>query len=198
MMTALCVALGAAGAAAAPIEDTFWAEKGDATNSLIDGGGSGYNNGQWYYYEHTLWWNEWFYDHPYDPTRIKVIDIVCDVTATEDGANVWVCANWSTPEWSQQGLADPPLPPLTPAEEALYIERSVPVVRYLADAGDTAHIEDHIVIPGYNPEWVSVDLWGNNYTVTGTIFHECIIPEPGCASVLVLGALAALRRRWTK
>ncbi len=187
------LALCAATARAVGTVDTFWAQMG-ADNTLIDGGGTGHNGGEWYYYPNTLWWNQWFYDDPFDPTRWKTIDVAYDITATADGANVSICVNWTTPEWAQQGINEPPLPPLTPEEEALFVARSTPVVLYLPQQGQTEHIEEHIEILDYNPEWVSVDIWGNDFDLGCTIDHECI-PEPLTLAMLAFGALALIRRR---
>jgi hypothetical protein len=151
---------------------------------FLAGGGSGYPGdpeGLWYFYENTGWMNEWFYDHPYDPERMKTIHIEFDVMSW-DGATsglLRLTANWSTPEWSLVGNPEPdprvpPLPPLTPAEEDLYIMRGEPIVIDVVPT--VTHYVIDYEIPDYNPEWVSIDVWGNNFVIPGgmgIITHDC-------------------------
>ena len=56
-LTAACTANGQ------PIEDwcSCWiTESGNMTSST----GTGYGGGQFFYYDNTGWWNQWFYDSP--------------------------------------------------------------------------------------------------------------------------------------
>ena len=67
-------------------------------------------------------------------------------------------------------------------------------------------LEGPFVIPDYNPEWVSMDVWvdyamssnpaNNIIEVYGMLQHECV-PEPAGLIFLCLGGLglAAKRRR---
>jgi hypothetical protein len=152
----------------------------DPYGTLINGSGSGFNGGEWYYYPNTGWWNQWFYDHPFDPQRHKTIQIEIDVTAWDPdlSGTLELAVNWSTPEWSLTGNPPgdprvPPLPPLTDVEEGLYIGREI-----LLDVDVTSFDEHYTLefeIPDYNPEWVSIDVRGENFVILpdGLLTHEC-------------------------
>ncbi|UCE19824.1 MAG: hypothetical protein JSV84_05650, partial [Gemmatimonadota bacterium] len=143
--------------------------------SFDGGGGTDYFGLGWYEYPNTNWWNIWFYDHPYVEGR-KDISITFGAEPWGPGAEFQVAVNWSTPEWSLVGNPpgenrEPPLPPLTPEEEALYIGREI-----LVDDGvpEGKFYEDIIFeIHDYNPEWVSIDVRGTNLSIEGTITHKC-------------------------
>ena len=66
---------------------------------------------------------------------------------------------------------------------------------------DVRNISGEIIIPDYNPEWVSIDVrWdgaiggGSSVDISGTICHECI-PEPAAFLLLAIGSLAVLKRK---
>ena len=168
------------------VTDTFYVEMG-SNNDLISGGGSGYENGTWYYYPNTEWWNQWFYNAPFDPDRWKVIDISFNIETTGLGSAAVVAYNWSTPEWSALGLNRPPLPEdvPTPELEEKYIERHI----FLIESDwipPSFRVEDHFEILDYNPEWVSIDVRGANFRITdGVIDHRCV-PIP--STLLLLGS----------
>lgn len=183
--------------------DQFWVTF-DVNGQLVAGGGSGYGDGTWYYYENTEWWNQWFYDHPYDPDRWKEIDLGFTIQPSDPtygGYYIELVINWSTPEWSADGVTDnPPLPPLTPNDEGLYIARE------LVWSGEFCGVQEFVledfIIPDYNPEWISIDVRGMGFEIvegTGWIRHSCLIPEPATLSLFGLGAAgllaARLRRR---
>jgi hypothetical protein len=141
------------------------------------GGGSGYNGGSWYYYENTNWWNEWFYDHPFDPARKKIIDVFLTIQPLDPGQPSWatVAYNWSTPDWPDP--CNPPLPYLDPADEDLFIERSIFFEGGLQLWPE--FVEDHFEILDYNPEWISIDVNGYNFEIIdGWIDHACL-PKDG-------------------
>jgi hypothetical protein len=163
-----------------PLTDTFWIQI-NQFGMLAGGGGSGWNMdgaGPWYFYPNTNWWNQWYYDHPFSYERKKVGRMVFDATSN-DGitpGNMTVAVNWTTPAWSPNP-EHPPIPPLTPAEELLYIGRRIlfqgPVLPGMPQMY-TLPFE----ISEYNPEWVSVDVQGTNFRIgvyeQGTIEHDCI------------------------
>jgi hypothetical protein len=175
----------------------------DYDNQFLGGGGSGWNSGDFIYYPNTYWWNQWFYDDPPDPDRWKKItyDIDIDVPDTPPplDLDVFVVINWSTMDFLETGPdGSPPIPPLTPAEESLYIVRQGVGSHYFGATSGHRDLIGEITIPDYNPEWVSIDVRvGGSFgqaTVSGTITHECI-PEPATLGLLGLGALALMRRR---
>ena len=195
ILVILCMLVGflTVPAAAEPIHDTFWATI-DPGGGVV-GGGSGFNDGEWYFYENTNWWNEWFYSAPYDPTRWKEIDVYVTLMPTGPGSWADVAVNWSSKLYPD-GTGQPPLPYLFEGNPELEAEC---IVRELVFEGEVLgpiiiELGYPIIIPDYNPEWVSIDIRGANIMVYGLIIHECI-PEPGTICLLSLGALALLRKR---
>ena len=87
---------------------------------------------------------------------------------------------------------DPPLPEdvYTQELEDLYIGRYI-FDYYNDDVYDLWYEFDLV---GYNPEWISIDIWGQDFWITGEIWHQCI-PEPAGLSLLALGGLALFRCR---
>jgi hypothetical protein len=151
--------------------DSFWVQVGP--DSVAEGGGSGYNGGKWYYYPITNWWNEWFYDHPFDPERKKIIDVWFTVRPMDPCLPSWatVAYNWAEPDWYDP--CRPPLPPLDPCDEDVYIGRSIFFDDDLASWPQI--VEDHFEIEDYNPEWISIDVNGFNFEITeGRIDHACL------------------------
>jgi hypothetical protein len=125
----------------------------------------------------SFWYNIWFYNQPLDLTRMKIIRMgfwVQPLNAQIPG-NISYVVNWSTPDWV------PPDPPgfgyPMPPDEA-HIERSqinvAPVPVLDAEHPTGYWMELYYIIPDYNPEWVSVDIWGTNLV----ILQEMIPPPP--------------------
>ena len=170
----------------------------DANNQLELGTGTGWNGGEWVSYP-SGWWNQWFYDHPPIPGNWKKITygIDLDLCATPGPMDVVVAINWSTPDFPPIGPLGPP-----PMDDAQIVRQEVfdgSVVEM-----QTVPLEGEIIIPDYNPEWVSIDIMvlggepTSQVSIDGWICHECI-PEPSTVVLLVTGALAlvlfARRRR---
>ena len=152
---------------------------------LESGGGSGYESGTWYYYENTDWWNQWYYNQPFDLNRDKLIHIEFDVFRYNHPSDVWfeLAVNWATDEWQREG--PPPVPPLTPEDEEKYISRAVLVETDQITPGPPPEGGQHYVldyvIRDYNPEWVSIDVRGYNFIIPhqptdepGIIEHVCV------------------------
>lgn len=160
-------------ASAQQVIDDFFVTVGSGV--VTEGGGSGYDNGTWYVYQ-SGWINEWFYDHPFDENRGKIVHIEFDWVALDPTCttDIIVALNWSTPEWSALGHGDA-LPPLPGEDELLYIER----LTFLDECGiypEIQHVIWDYVIWDYNPEWVSIDVMGCNFIITnGIIVHECAV-----------------------
>jgi len=160
-----------------PIEDTFYVTL-DQYGYFVSGGGSGFNGGQWYVYP-SGWKNEWFYDHPFDPERGKIIHIEFDVVETDPSkvSNLCFAVNWSTPEWSALGYGDttPPTPDLVGADESLYIHREI-LLDICPVPEEVTHYVLDFTVWDYNPEWVSVDVDGENFEImNGYITHDCVV-----------------------
>lgn len=140
----------------------------DNTGMFVEGLGSDPDFPNWY--EYAEWWNVWFYDHPLDPERFKVVHIEFDVAPTVPGPPIVleVAVNWSTDSWDVPG--EPPLPGVP---EELYIGREI-LLSELVDLVPGHYALDW-VWRDYNPEWVSVDVRGSNFVITnGTIMHDCV------------------------
>ena len=173
IMLVLAMLLFAVSASAQPRLDTFFITVG--AGNVIEGGGSGFNNGEWYVYPST-WINQWFYDHPFDPNRGKIIHIDFDWIALDPTCptTITVAVNWSTPAWSALGYGST-LPPLPGVDEEMFIGRST-VLYECGTFPQMRHFSKDFTIWPYNPEWVSIDVRGCNFVITsGSIFHDCVL-----------------------
>ena len=199
--------------------DNFWAEMGGDSsnwNQLTGGGGSGWTNSegkQWFPYPQDTaitdpwgnvenrpgWWNQWYYNAPYDPTRWKIIDLSFKAWQLDPAFPAYgaVTINWSMPPWSPNSEA-PPLQDVLP-DGTVLIGR-LEYDAFAIDDGGTYYYEltDYRLPIEYNPEWVSIDIRGYNFVIEGTLKHECV-PAPGAVllSGIGIGLVGWLRRRRT-
>lgn len=149
-------------------------------------GGFGYNsypggeqNSGWWYYQYSDWWNVWFYDHPLDPSRKKEFVVNGDLVPVEPGADAFIeiAINWSTDQWETGGpppipdLIDPGLEPLVIGREQVFLLDNQPFT-------DPIPISYFFELLPYNPEWVSIDVRGFNFSFEGTIQHTCLPRNP--------------------
>lgn len=173
IMLVLAMLLFAVSASAQVRYDNFYVTIG--AGNVLAGGGSGFNDGTWYVYP-SMWINQWFYDHPYDPTRGKIIHIEFDWVAMDPACttSIKVAINWSTPEWSALGYG-PTQPPLPGFDEELYIERATALYQ-CGVFPQVQHFSTDFTIWPYNPEWVSIDVQGCNFIISnGSIVHDCVL-----------------------
>ena len=186
----LLLLLFAAPSQAQSTMDYFYITVGSGV--VVEGGGTGFNEGYWYVYP-SNWINQWFYDHPFDPTRGKIIHIEFDWIAMDPSCttDITVAVNWSTPLWSSLGYGED-LPPI-PGELPSGIETDYIVRETFLDFCGTADVQQHaifdFVIPDYNPEWVSIDVMGCNFEIiNGVIIHECAVgTEPSSWGAIKAG-----------
>jgi hypothetical protein len=154
-------------------------------DGVVQGGGSGYGGGQWYHYPNSGWYNQWFYDGPFNANGRKTIEYsaVLNTLSPTAGGRVTVAINWTTDQW--QDGSTPPLPGQfanNPNLESQYITRQTvydSAVTGSIGIGGSFDIPDN-----YCPTWVSVDIKGVNVKLTlGSITHSCSVqPTPAAGS----------------
>ena len=122
----------------------------------------------------------WWWNADYDDTRWKEINVVLTITPVAPGPSTAdIVVNYSTDLWAAQPGSDvnPPLPSLTPQEETDYIVRVMDPVVWSGAVAQVEEVTVRIVVPDYNPQWVSLDVRGTYVTIVGTMHHKCI-PKP--------------------
>ncbi|MFP4471544.1 MAG: hypothetical protein ACLFPE_12725, partial [Bacteroidales bacterium] len=161
-------------------------------------GGSGYNQGEWFYYPNFDWWNVWFYDHPVDVNRRKLAGGFLEILPRDPSlpSYVEIVINWSTPQWP--GFPETQRPPLpedvqdATVEEQM-IERSEAI--FLLEGGfidapipveiPSDYLNNNTNLFNFNPEWLSIDLRGYNFQLQGDIVHICFKPYDGCSFEII-------------
>ncbi|MBN1257132.1 MAG: PEP-CTERM sorting domain-containing protein, partial [Planctomycetes bacterium] len=178
--------------------DTFNVQLGP-DGSVLSGGGTGYGEGEWYLYPENQMNTQWFYNGPFDPERWKrVWGNVC-IDPTDPDYLIEFGINWATPCWDPNqdptGASAPPLP-----EDIVGVPQSV-LIQYqqlfVFDSSNPAPgvpINFYFEILDFNPEWISVDVYGYNVAIAGEIWHECV-PEPASLLLLAAGGMGMLLRR---
>lgn len=177
----------------------FWIAVDPAGNIIpAQSGGDGYPDpmpgdlvylGQWYFYPQPGplggWYNQWWYDDPYDACHRKNVWVNFFYTLSNPllPGTLEVTINWALPGWSP----NPDQPPL-PVDEA-FVGRLDPSWKIMLPAGMPVPLNFFIApfqLPiGYNPEWVSIDVRGVNFVILGPpagmgeIYHDCFefIPD---------------------
>jgi hypothetical protein len=157
----------------------------DSNGRYTSGDGHGYGAGTWYHYPQTGWHRQWFYNQPFDAAGKGHLQYVAYVRAvdTTKPTVLEINVNWTTPQWSQLNAKQPPLPKDAPsAREELqymlgrglyrvdnqYLKASMPSFTFTVDQ--------------YNPEWVSVDIRGQNVYVYGGVIRENATQQGACCN----------------
>ncbi|UCG58451.1 MAG: hypothetical protein JSU70_02880, partial [Phycisphaerales bacterium] len=165
-------------------EDSFCAAIG-SVNELLDGSGSGYEGGRWRLSSDAGWWNQWFVSAPFDPGRKRVMELrlLAQPLQPELPCRLRIAYRWSTHQWWSVGKDRPPLP--EDGGEWLYVKKHEFFEARLAAVDKPIRIEHHYEIQDYNPEWVSVELQGENVAITdGTIKHWSVSKDRTPYSVI--------------
>ena len=169
------------------------------------------------------WLKQWYYDHPLRPDAWKWIEAIGTVEVLDPEAAEmpggpgtttagWakVAINYTTEDWP-----DSSAPPLS-EDDQVYIVREIIfdeplLVKWNWVEEPEPPYEDEPPLPpqvetilkdvygyteilDYNPEWVSIEIQGYNFTINGQMTHECV-PEPATLGLLLLSGLALVRRR---
>ena len=158
-------------------DDNFSATADDAGN--VTGSGSGYNQGEWYYYPGMDMWMAWFYDHPLETDRVKSLYSSITISSSAYPSEAEVYLGWSTQDWTNYGgvPGEPPLPQyIDPSEEELNISLSgSPFFSGELDGTEYPYIDYQIT--DYNPEWVCIAVKGANFHISyGYVEHVCFDP----------------------
>ena len=173
-LVTLFVGLGSASA----VQDQFTVELG-SSGEIRDGGGTGFNHGTWYYYPQTDRLAQWFFNGEINRDRKKVIEVGVTVRLRDAKLGsgwVEVSVNWTKPTWPED-QDNPPLPDLKdPTLPEQYIEERIVIQR--TEIRDSTFISTSYEIQDYCPQWVSIDIRGENVSVEGHIQHDCV-PKDG-------------------
>jgi len=190
-------------AAAAPTQDFFYADlyPGGTFNG---GGGTGYpstdptqDQGLWYDTVFPDTYTQWFYDHPTVYDYYKIIEYSFTILPHDFDAYAEIWISWSTPEWSPNPVA----PPINPGDD-IFINRELVFTYTYHEPEDITDIVFHfdpatLIIPDYNPEWIAIDILGQDFYIQGEIWHECLpqestVPIPGAVWLLGSGLLGLI------
>jgi hypothetical protein len=160
-------------------QDTFSVTV-NAQGAVVQGGGSGYQGGHWFFYPSSGWWNQWFYNGPLDPTGKKTVNISLTIRPLQPGApsRIELALNWSSSQWSTGTTGSPPIK----ASDEQFIVRKTLLSDQVTGSkayGFATEISDLC------PEWVSIDIRGTNFVIEdGSIDHVCVGTEPQQACCL--------------
>ena len=150
----------------------FWMAMPES--GILDEGQSGgtfdpelQEDGIWYLYDDAPgqpWWNIWWYNDPLDLTRMKKIRVGFWITTFDPGQPgiLQYVINWSTPDWVTPPL---PLPGFPMPNQEQFIQRSPIKAPMMIPPGTMQWIELLYIVEDFNPEWVSLDVWGDNIII---------------------------------
>ena len=154
--------------------DTFVAN-GILPGGPVEGAGSGYEGGMWYYYPDTNWWNVWF-ENEYAPDRTKLIHLEFDWWAAEPGTFM-VALNYSTEDYDEP-IPPLPMPPWGPGT----VDPEPFILRIPVEVTEPGHVVWQYELE-FCPRWVSVDIIGEGeFWIDGLIAHVCV-EEVECSEI---------------
>jgi len=117
---------------ASAAEDQFMVDLG-RHGKIIRGGGTGFNDGAWYYYPHTGQSVQWFYNGAVNLDNKKVVEVDLTVRVLDPGlgkiGTFEASVNWTRATWPEDQNT-PPLPDTKkPWLAPQYIQETVVVPR---------------------------------------------------------------------
>ena len=156
------------------VQDTFTVDLGNF-GGIIDGGGTGFDGGAWYYYPHSDRLIQWFFNGAInrDAKKIIEVDLTLNVLEPKLGSSgyVEVFVHWTKLSWPED-QDGPPLPGGKNADQEMnqiHTRSILDRTQIRQTLTTTASFE----IPGYCPQWVAIEIRGENVSVVGRIRHEC-------------------------
>jgi hypothetical protein len=144
-------------------------------------------------------WNQWFYNGPdiLGNWKRMTYEIFIDAThITSSTQCAWIALNWTQP-WYDDPLA-PPMPMTDPDTGEPVLNPAIVRETILLECpfnwpAGTQSLTGELIIPDYNPMWVSIDIQMCTNTnvcetmyFTGKLYHECV-PEPLTMAGLFMG-----------
>ncbi len=154
------------------VEDQFTLDLG-SSGELLRGTGTGFGQGTWYEYPRTGQLVQWFYNGNMDPDGKKVVEVDLTVRLLDPqaGGTVEVSLNWTKETWPN-GQGIPPLPDdKNPGAELQYISQTLLFPQ--TDVRTSKFMNTSFEIQEFCPEWVSIDIRGQNVSIEGKVRHEC-------------------------
>jgi len=153
-------------------QDHFLVQLG-AAGEIVQGDGTGFNRGSWYYYPDSDRLAQWFPQEAARDSRcVIVVDLTVALPDTKPGAggSVEVSVGWSRPGWA--GAPDtPPLPDRqNPAQEQRDVDSRTIVAR--TDVCQAVSLNVSLEITEFCPPWISIGVRGRNVRVEGRIRHD--------------------------
>jgi hypothetical protein len=118
---------------------------------------------------------QWFFNGQpnRDLKKAITVDVSVDLLDPANSGSIEIAVNWTSLDWPAT-QTEPPLPArvANPDSERRYILRQTILPR-TAVRGAQA-MSTNFEITEFCPQWVSIDIRGENVTIQGRIQHECV------------------------
>jgi len=159
------------------VEDQFTVDLG-SSGEIIRGSGTGFSNGTWYYYPQSGQLVQWFFNGAIDRDRKKVVEVDLTIRTLDPAlsSHVEATLNWTKTSWPET-QSGPPLPDTkSPGPAAQYMEEVLLFPR--TEVRPSLFLNTSVEIADFCPQWVSIDIRGQNISIEGRIRHDCV-PKQG-------------------